>query len=197
MIELCNVTAGYNRQTVLEGCSLKVRPGEHVAVMGPSGSGKTTLLRLISGTLAPQSGTIRVKAEKLACLFQEPRLFPWLTALENVNLVLSDSAETLDTARHWLDVVGLSDAAGKYPAALSGGMRQRVSLARALAYGGDLYLLDEPMSALDGALSTQLLSLLQQYTQGKTMIFVTHNMEQAKSISDKIYLLQRKTLELL
>jgi len=196
MIELNAVTAGYREQTVLENCSLRVFPGEHIAVMGPSGSGKTTLLKLIAGTLPPRSGTVRVEAEKISYLFQEPRLLPWLTAEENVNLVLSDSAATMDQARHWLDIVGLSDAAGKRPVALSGGMRQRVALARALAYGGDLFLLDEPMSALDSALSVQLISLLKQYTQGKTMIFVTHSLEQAKRIGGKIYTLNNKTLEL-
>lgn len=197
MVELSAVTAAYQGRTVLEHCSLYVSPGTHIALMGPSGSGKTTLLRLIAGTLSPIEGTVRLSAEKFSYMFQEPRLLPWLTAEENVNLVLSDSTATLPEARHWLDVMGLSDAQDKYPGELSGGMRQRVALARALAYGGDLFLLDEPMAALDELLSAQLLSLLQQYTQDKTMIFVTHSLEQAKQISDTIYLIQNKTLELL
>lgn len=197
MIELSDVTAAYGAQTVLEHCFLRVSPGEQIALMGPSGSGKTTLLKLIAGRTKPLAGTVRVTAGKIAYLFQEPRLLPWLTALENVNLVLSDSAETMDQAQYWLEAVGLSDAADKHPAALSGGMRQRVALARALAYGGDLYLLDEPMSALDEALAFRLLSLLHQYTQGKTVIFVTHSPEQAKRFSDKLYTLKNKRLELL
>lgn len=195
MIELCAVTAGYHGQTVLENCSLLVSQGEHIAVMGPSGSGKTTLLKLIAGTLSPAAGTVRVNAKKIAYLFQEPRLLPWLTAEENVNLVLSDSTKTLSKARCWLDRVGLTDAMQKRPAELSGGMRQRVALARALAYGGDLLLLDEPMSAIDAALSLQLLALLQQYTHDKTVIFVTHSLEQAKQFGDSVYNLKNKTLE--
>lgn len=197
MIELCRVTAAYQEQSILENCSLQVSSGEHIALMGASGVGKTTFLKLIAGILPPISGTVHVSAERISYLFQEPRLLPWLTAAENVNLVLSDSEKTIDEAHHWLEVVGLAGAMGKYPDALSGGMRQRVSLARALAYGGDLFLMDEPMAALDDTLISQLLSLLHQYTQGKTMIFVTHSLEQAKIISDKIYLIKNKTLELL
>lgn len=197
MIELCAVTAGYQGQTVLENCSLLVSAGEHIAVMGPSGTGKTTLLKLIAGTLSPVAGTVRVNAKKIAYLFQEPRLLPWLSAEENVNLVLSDRAKTLGKAKCWLERVGLADALQKRPSELSGGMRQRVALARALAYGGDLLLLDEPMSAIDVALSAQLLALLQQYTHDKTVIFVTHSLEQAKQIGDSVYNLKNKTLELL
>lgn len=195
MIELKDVTAGYNGHTVLDHCSLRVPTGQHAAVMGPSGSGKTTLLRLIAGTLPPASGTVAVRAERTAYLFQEPRLLPWLTAAENVNLVLSDGAVTLPAARRWLEAVGLGDAADQRPGALSGGMRQRVALARALAYDGDLYLLDEPFSALDAAMAGQLMSLLQQYTQDKTVIFVTHSPEQAESIGDVVYTLKNKALE--
>lgn len=197
MVDLNNVTASYQGQTVIQNCSLRVLPGEHIAVMGPSGSGKTTLLKLIAGTIAPTNGTVRVSTQKISYMFQEPRLLPWLSAEENVNLVLSDSEETMDTARHWLEIVELSDAMKKRPGELSGGMRQRVALARAMAYGGDLFLLDEPMSALDTALSAHLLSILHQYTQDKTMIFVTHCLEQAKQISDKIYVIKDKTLELM
>lgn len=195
MVDLNNVTSSYQGQTVIQNCSLRVLPGEHIAVMGPSGSGKTTLLKLIAGIIAPTNGTVRVSTQKISYMFQEPRLLPWLSAEENVNLVLSDSEETMDTARHWLEIVELSDAMKKRPGELSGGMRQRVALARAMAYGGDLFLLDEPMSALDTALSAHLLSILHQYTQDKTMIFVTHCLEQAKQISDKIYVIKDKTLE--
>lgn len=197
MVDLNNVTASYQGQTVIQNCSLRVLPGEHISVMGPSGAGKTTLLKLIAGTIAPTNGTVRVSTQKISYMFQEPRLLPWLSAEENVNLVLSDSEETMDTARHWLEIVELSDAMKKRPGELSGGMRQRVALARAMAYGGDLFLLDEPMSALDTALSAHLLSILHQYTQDKTMIFVTHCLEQAKQISDKIYVIKDKTLELM
>ena len=195
MIELKYVSAAFQGHSVLEHCSLLVPDGGHTAVMGPSGSGKTTLLRLIAGQLAPDQGSVTVSHGRISYMYQEPRLLPWLTAEENVNLVLSDKPETMDTARQWLAAVGLADAMKKRPAELSGGMRQRVSLARALAYDGDLFLLDEPLSSLDEAMAAELLDLLKQYTQGKSMIFVTHSPEQAKVLGGEIYRMNNKTLE--
>ena len=195
MIELKDVSVAFQGHSVLEHCSLLVPDGGHTAVMGPSGSGKTTLLRLIAGQLAPDQGSVTVSHGRISYMYQEPRLLPWLTAEENVNLVLSDKPETMDTARQWLAAVGLADAMKKRPAELSGGMRQRVSLARALAYDGDLFLLDEPLSSLDEAMAAELLDLLKQYTQGKSMIFVTHSPEQAKVLGGEIYRMNNKTLE--
>ncbi|MCI6647616.1 MAG: ABC transporter ATP-binding protein [Oscillospiraceae bacterium] len=195
MIELKDVSAAFQGHSVLEHCSLLVPDGGHTAVMGPSGSGKTTLLRLIAGQLAPDQGSVTVSHGRISYMYQEPRLLPWLTAEENVNLVLSDKPETMGTARQWLAAVGLADAMKKHPAELSGGMRQRVSLARALAYDGDLFLLDEPLSSLDEAMAAELLDLLKQYTQGKSMIFVTHSPEQAKVLGGEIYRMHDKTLE--
>lgn len=195
MIELKDVSVAFQGHSVLEHCSLLVPDGGHTAVMGPSGSGKTTLLRLIAGQLAPDQGSVTVSHGRISYMYQEPRLLPWLTAEENVNLVLSDKPETMGTARQWLAAVGLADAMKKHPAELSGGMRQRVSLARALAYDGDLFLLDEPLSSLDEAMAAELLDLLKQYTQGKSMIFVTHSPEQAKVLGGEIYRMNNKTLE--
>lgn len=195
MIELKDVSVAFQGHSVLEHCSLLVPDGGHTAVMGPSGSGKTTLLRLIAGQLAPDQGSVTVSHGRISYMYQEPRLLPWLTAEENVNLVLSDKPETMGTARQWLAAVGLADAMKKRPAELSGGMRQRVSLARALAYDGDLFLLDEPLSSLDEAMAVELLDLLKQYTQGKSMIFVTHSPEQAKVLGGEIYRMHDKTLE--
>ena len=195
MIELKDVSVAFQGRSVLEHCSLLVPDGGHTAVMGPSGSGKTTLLRLIAGQLAPDQGSVTVSHGRISYMYQEPRLLPWLTAEENVNLVLSDKPETMGTARQWLAAVGLADAMKKRPAELSGGMRQRVSLARALAYDGDLFLLDEPLSSLDEAMAAELLDLLKQYTQGKSMIFVTHSPEQAKVLGGEIYRMNNKALE--
>ena len=195
MLELKNVSLSYGDLRVLRDVSLRLAPGKRIAVMGPSGCGKTSLLRVIAGLQSPDSGTVERTAQRLSFVFQEPRLLPWLTAEENVNLVLSDKPETMDTARQWLAAVGLADAMKKRPAELSGGMRQRVSLARALAYDGDLFLLDEPLSSLDEAMAAELLDLLKQYTQGKSMIFVTHSPEQAKVLGGEIYRMHDKTLE--
>lgn len=195
MIELNDITVRFGTNTVLEHFSLTIPDGARVALMGPSGSGKSTVLKLIAGQLKPTSGTVKTDARKISYMFQEPRLLPWLTAAENVNLVLGDSPETLPLACGWLSRVGLSGAENKLPAELSGGMRQRVALARALAYNGDLFLFDEPLSSLDSALSKDMLALIRQYTGGKTVVFVTHSFEQAKQIADSIYVLKNKRTE--
>ncbi len=195
LLEVKNVSLRFGQETVLEHCNFQLQAGEHVALMGPSGSGKSSFLKVISGLYPPTSGTVHLHAERISYLFQEPRLLPWLTAEENVNLVLSDRKDTLELARHWLYEVGLSQSLKKYPAQLSGGMRQRVALARALAYDGQLLLLDEPLSALDQELAEDLITLLIQHTKQKGVIFVTHAPEQAKKAADQIYLLQNKTLK--
>lgn len=195
LLEVNDLTLRFGQETVLEHCNFRLQAGEHVALMGPSGSGKTTFLKVVSGLYPPSAGSVRLHAERISYLFQEPRLLPWLTAEENVNLVLSDRRDTLELARHWLCEVGLSQSLKKYPAQLSGGMRQRVALARALAYDGQLLLLDEPLSALDQELADDLIELLVRHTKQKGVIFVTHAPEQAKKAADQLYLLQNKTLK--
>ena len=191
MIEIKNVTVRFGDNTVFNGFDLIVPRGSRIAVMGPSGGGKTTLLKLIAGQLRPASGSVSISADRISYMFQEPRLLPWLTAEENVNLILGDKQETLPVARLWLERVGLADSAKKRPAELSGGMRQRVALARALAYNGDLFLFDEPLSALDQDLIGDMLSLINEYTAGKTVLFVTHSREQAQIISDRIVYIKK------
>ncbi len=193
MIELNHIHVSFDETTVLEDFALSVRPGEHIALMGPSGSGKSTILKLLSGQLTPDSGTMQVHAKRITYLYQEPRLIPWLTAAENVNLVLGDTPKTMPVALDWLNRVGLGDAPDKRPGQLSGGMRQRAALARALAYNGDLFLLDEPLSALDEDMAAELLTLIKQYTTGKTVVLVTHSTAQAKAFADTIYVLKQKT----
>lgn len=188
MINLRNVTVSYDGQAVLKDQDLTVPPGGHVAFMGPSGCGKTTLLRLVAGLLRPRSGSVHVGAEKISFLFQEPRLFPGRTALENVNAVLSDRPQTIPLAGKWLAAVGLEAAADKYPHELSGGMQQRVSLARALAYNGDILLLDEPLKGLDEETKADMIRLLNIHTAGKTLLLVTHDREEAENLADALYL---------
>ena len=192
MIELKNITVQFETPTVLKDFSLSVGKGEHIALMGSSGSGKTTVLKLIAGLLQPNNGEINVSTDKISYMFQEPRLAPWLTAAENINLVLGDTTESLPEATKWLKKLGMEDAADKFPHELSGGMQQRVALARALAYNGELLLLDEPLSALDESLAETLLAFIKQYAQDKTVIFVTHSTAQAKAFADTIYVIKKQ-----
>ena len=188
MIELKNVSFSYGRQSILENISLAVPDGAHVSLMGPSGQGKTTLLRLILGLERPQSGSVRVTG-RVSCVFQEPRLLPWCTALENVCAVLPNRADPVPAAMGWLEALELADAADLYPEALSGGMQQRLAIARALAYGGDTLLLDEPLKGSDAALRGRLLDLLRRESVGKTLVLVTHDGDAARYLTRRSYLL--------
>lgn len=195
MINLHDATLKFGDTLVLDQANLHVANGEHIALMGPSGSGKTSILRLLAKQIHPSSGTVQVSAKRISYMFQDARLVPWLTAEENVNLVLGDQKNTLPVARGWLDKVGLSDAYMKLPSALSGGMCQRVALARALAYDGNLFLMDEPLSALDEETANQMLQLINTYTEGKTLVFVTHNTSQANAIAKTMYRIKNKVPE--
>jgi len=193
MIELHQVNFSYETRKLLDGCELTVPAGARVALMGPSGSGKTTLLKLMLGLLPPQSGSISLNGT-VSCIFQEPRLLPWRTALQNVNAVLSDTAATEAEALAYLEAVELADAADRRPAALSGGMQQRVSIARALARGGDIFLMDEPLKGLDAALRDRMLALLQEKTAGKTVFLITHDEADARALTDRLLWLDQGRL---
>ena len=194
MIRFDRVSLSFGPQTVLEDFSLRLRPGEHVALMGPSGCGKTTILQLAAGLLAPDSGTVTVDAGRISYVFQDPRLLPSLTALKNVNAVLGGGRNTLSEAASWLDRVGLSDAMDKYPEELSGGMRQRVSIARALAYGGELLLLDEPFRGLDEARRADILRLIRDFAEGRTLLLATHDPREAEALCNKVHALTPRVL---
>lgn len=189
MLKITNLTFAFGKKTVLESFSLELKKGEILALMAPSGYGKTTLLGLIAGTLKVQNGEIENNAQRVAYVFQEPRLFPWLTVKENLLTVMEKADEdSIKTVAECLALVGLDDAADKYPSELSGGMKSRASLARALAFGGDLFLLDEPFAALDEDLRHDLALKLKEYlhSRGASAILVTHNREDAESIADRI-----------
>lgn len=172
-------------QTLLRDLSTTVAPGETLAVMGRSGAGKTTLLRTIAGTVVPASGAIRRPAGGVAMVFQDPRLMPWRTAVDNVAIVLPRDARGL--ALDWLDRVGLGDAADVYPAALSGGMRQRVAIARALAAAAPVVLVDEPFSHLDAVTAEQLRHELTAHLQAgrHSVVWVTHDPAEAAAVGDR------------
>jgi len=189
MIRFENVSFFYGKKQILDNLSFSVENGEILAVMGPSGQGKTTLLRLAAGLIKPQTGTVTTDADRISYVFQEPRLFPWLTVGENVAVLFGYDRDVIrEKVYDLLHYVGLSDSAQMFPAALSGGMKSRVALARALAYEGELFLLDEPFASLDDALRQELSSLFLEYLRKKnsTAIIVTHQRADAERLADRV-----------
>lgn len=188
MLKLSQVSFSYNRtQPVLRDLDLELRPGELLAVMGPSGCGKSTLLHLIAGLLKPTAGELRSDFQQVCCVFQEPRLFPWFTVEQNIRAVLPHKASSAVIAEA-LELVELPDAGRLYPSELSGGMKSRASLARALAYGGDLMLLDEPFASLNEDLRQQLTRKIRERLTktGAAAILVTHHRQDAQAFSDRL-----------
>jgi len=185
--------------TALDRVSLSVKPGEFVGVIGPSGCGKSTLFNIIGGLLDGYDGTVRVAGERvrgphrsIGMIFQEESTFPWRTVLDNVAFPLEIAgvakAERYDRARHFVALVGLDGFERRYPAELSGGMRQRVSMARTLAAQPKIMLMDEPFAALDEQtrllLGDKVLQIQQELKQ--TTLLITHNITEAVQLSDRI-----------
>lgn len=192
MIEIRSLTASYGGENVLENCSLSVPRGGHIALMGPSGCGKTTLLRCIAGLELPKAGSVSAEG-RIAAVFQEPRLLPWLTAEENISVVIGKGRTGAHSALWWLERAGLADSAGKYPRELSGGMQQRISICRALHYGGDILLLDEPFKGLDEKRKDEMTDLISEFSKGQTLVLVTHDNRDAERLAGTIYDFSDKT----
>src|SRR5512140_939510 len=187
---------------ILDGISFDVAPGEFVALTGQSGCGKTTLLRLLLGINAATSGLLEAVGQSIrgcdhrrAMVFQNAELLPWRSAIDNVALGLEIKGvarqERERIARHYLELVGLGAAETRRPDQLSGGMKQRVGLARALAVDPDLLLMDEPFGALDAhtreSLQAELIRLHEQVR--KTVVFVTHDLDEAVLLSDRVFVM--------
>ena len=170
MIKLENLSLKYGKDTVLDNLSYEFEEGKLTAILGESGVGKTSILNLIAGLIKPSAGKVTNTCERTSYVFQEPRLFDWMTAKENVSTV-SDAK----VAEDMLSLMGLGDSLDKYPTELSGGMKQRVSIARALAYSPDLILLDEPFKGLDPDRRREVSKIVFEYIGGKTAIIVTHD----------------------
>jgi NitT/TauT family transport system ATP-binding protein len=184
----------------LDRISLEARAGEFLCVVGPSGSGKSTLLRVLAGLLRQNSGEVRIEVERsgaplTAMVFQEHALLPWRTVRDNVTFGLENRsvgrAEREARASEMLGMVGLTRFARHYPHQLSGGMKQRVGIARALANDPEVLLMDEPLAALDAQTRTIMQEELLRIwaTLGKTVVYVTHSLEEALVLGDRIVLL--------
>ncbi len=176
MLKLEKVSLKHGKTYVLENLSHEFPTGKVTMIIGASGVGKTSLLNICAGLLKPSAGKIINDSERISYIFQEPRLFEWMNTLENVSTVNGDEAHAKEILLH----LGLSDSLKKHPSELSGGMRQRVSIARALVYNPDIAFLDEPFSGLDEDLKENVAKLIFKELKGKTVIFVSHDSEDAK-----------------
>ena len=193
LIRLDGVSRSFGSVSVLESLSIDIMKGEFVAVVGPSGCGKTTLLNLLSGYDTPSAGTVS-RNGTVRMVYQQSGLFPWKTAAENVLMGLRhlrDEAEQGRQLQQMLSLIGLEAFGGHYPHQLSGGMQQRVELARALAGESDLLLMDEPFSALDYMtrlrMRGELARLLKE--RPRTVVLVTHDIEEAAQLADRVFVL--------
>ena len=205
-IESIDVTKEYNagKFTAVSNVSLEFREGEVTAFVGPSGCGKTTMLRMIAGLEDPTSGSIHAYDKQVTgpgpdrgMIFQAYTSFPWLTALQNVEYGLKllgvETAERKDRAQKLLKVVHLGDFANSYPNQLSGGMKQRVAIARTLAQNPKVLLMDEPFGALDAQvrweMQEMMIDLFEQ--ESKTVIAVTHDIQEAIYLADRVVFFTR------
>ncbi len=189
---------GANALLALDRVSLTVTKGEFVCLLGASGCGKSTLLSLVAGLDEISGGTLDIGGRHVSLMFQEPALFPWLSVSGNVELPMRlrgiGRAERRKRAAELLDVVRLTDFADKRPHELSGGMRQRVALARSLAQDADILLMDEPFGALDAMTRDILHDELERIwrEQELTVLFVTHNVREAVRLGDRVVLLSSR-----
>jgi NitT/TauT family transport system ATP-binding protein len=196
LLRLDRVSVAFDTVIVLDGIDVDVRDGEFVALVGPSGCGKTTLLNVCSGWLAPSAGTVDRPA-RLRMVFQQDGLFPWLTVSENILLGLeqvTNLAERKRRSEALLELIGLRTFASVYPHQLSGGMRQRVELARAIGGDTPLLLMDEPFSSLDYLtrlkMRRELARILRE--QPRTVVLVTHDIEEAAQLADRVLVLSER-----
>ena len=200
-----SVSHDFGDLPVLRGVSFRVAPGEILALVGPSGCGKSTLLAIVGGLLAPQSGGVATAGappaesfNPLTFVFQDFALLPWRSVADNVAFALEHvrltSAERRDIVADALRRTGLADFGDAYPKQLSGGMRQRVGIARALAVRPELLLMDEPFSALDAQTRDLLIEDFVRLMSGDRMgaVYVTHNLEEAARLADRVVVLSRR-----
>lgn len=203
MIRLKNISKSYDSLHLLKNFNLEFHNNEVTCLLGPSGCGKSTILKILSTLDTHYEGIVEgIKNKNISFVFQEERLLPWLTVKDNLLYVLDGKlpAEQIsDHVMHFIKKVGLEGFEDSYPSALSGGMKQRVSLARAFATPHDILLLDEPFQGIDDALKEQLMTLLEDLlsSEQKIVIMVTHDISEARRLASRIIHLGNQPVEIL
>ena len=204
-IVIKNLSKKYGAETIFENFNLVIKKNKITGILGPSGAGKTTLLNLCSGLEQPDCGTIAgINFQSISYIFQEPRLLPWRTVRENLRFVFKEKSIKMPGPHDadidaMLELVGLATVGDHYPSELSGGMRQRVSIARAFLYPSELLLMDEPFSSLDCALKNRLIDDFSKiWAQDKrTVIFVSHNEDEISRLAQEVLTFSDKPVQLL
>lgn len=199
-VEICRAQKQFEKKTVFQDLSLRFPETGVVCLFGPSGCGKTTLLRCIAGLETLDGGSILgVQGKKISCVFQEDRLLPWATVAENIALVIKEVGrqESRRLAFNWLKLVGLKGEEDLYPQQLSSGMSRRVAIARCLAFGGDIFLLDEPFIRLDSNTRNVMEDLVLRKTKNALCILVSHDFAVAERLADVIFRFEGPPLTLI
>ena len=185
-IVLRGITKRFGDKVVLEDLNARFLKGQTSCIMGPSGCGKTTLLQLLTGFLTPDEGTITGVPKKKSAVFQEDRLCEPFTAVSNIKMVLGRTADT-GRIRDHLRQLGLEEAALDKPVRdFSGGMKRRVSIARAVLFGGEVLFLDEPFKGLDAATREQAMDYVKRHTKGSTVLLITHDQQEARKMGGQL-----------
>lgn len=192
-IRIDHISKSYKDKIVFDDLSMDLPAHGIVGLSGPSGCGKTTFLHILAGLIAYDSGSITgISGKRTGVVFQEDRLLPWLTATENLDLVIKNQAKTTK----WLEEIQLSDHSDYYPSEMSGGMKRRISLARALAFDCDLLLLDEPFQGLDDVLKDNMQKLVLHEALTKPVLLVSHDSSELSELADQIYQADGKSFSL-
>lgn len=213
MLKISNITKAYNNNGQLteavKDISLEIEDRRFIAFVGPSGCGKTTLLKIIAGLLEPSTGEIILDGKKIlepsrerGMIFQNFSLFPWLTVSENISFGLNlqnlTEQKKNEIVEHYLSITGLADFANAYPKNLSGGMQQRLAIARTLANNPKVLLMDESFGSLDSQTRSRMQEFLTKLWESdkKTILFVTHDVEEAIFLADEVYLLSQRPAQI-